>query len=71
MKKKFIYLFAVFGLLFSTTLSAEPQEVPKLPKEQSLAKKKNWQPWAVAIVTVLVATTGIVVVAKDPGKRAH
>ncbi len=71
MRKNIVCLFVVFSFLFSTFLNAESKEVPKISNDQSYFKKKNWQPWTVAIVTILVATAGIVIVAKDRGKKAH
>ena len=71
MKKKIMYLSIIFSFLFSTFLNAEAKEVPKLSSEQTSFKKKNWQPWAVAIVTLLVAATGLIVVSKNKGKKTH
>jgi len=69
MRKKGILLFVIFSFLFSNYLQAEATEVPKQPKEGQAFKKKNWQPWAVAIVTVLVATTGLILVSDHKGKK--
>ncbi len=67
MRKKIISTFMVFSI-FSSFLFAEakdiPKDVPKASKESSeLYGKKNWQPWAVGIATVLIAATGITIVA--------
>ncbi len=41
----------------------EEKEVPKAAQESSIAAEKtNWQPWAVAAVTIAVAATGIAIV---------
>lgn len=71
MKKKIICLTVIFSFLFSSFLNAEAKEVPKLTPEQTACKKKNWQPWAVAFVTILVATAGLVAVSQHKGKKKH
>lgn len=71
MKKKIVYFFVAFSFIFSNFVSAESKEVPKISNEQASFKKKNWQPWVVAFVTLLVAGTGIAVVATHKGKDAH
>lgn len=71
MKKKIVCLFVLSSFIFSTFINAECKEVPKAPNEQGYFKKKNWQPWVVGVVTLLVAATGIAIVAKDKGRKAH
>jgi hypothetical protein len=71
MKKKIFALFVIFSFLFSSFLSAESKQVPKAANDQTYFKKKNWQPWAVAIATILVATTGLVIVSQHKGKKVH
>ena len=70
MKKKFIYLFIIFNFLFSNYIQAEAKEVVKVSDNQTSFMKKNWQPWAVTIITILVAATGILILAKNKGKKA-
>ena len=69
MKKKFIVLITILGFLLSNAYSAE-KEVPKAPKQQAITAKKI-QPWIVAIVTILVATTGLIIVSRDKGKKSN
>ena len=69
MRKKILVLLTMLGFIFSNTLSAEAKEVPKQDKEESSFKKKNWQPWVVVIVTVLIAVTGILLVKNKKGKK--
>ncbi|HEU63780.1 MAG: hypothetical protein KR126chlam4_00231 [Candidatus Anoxychlamydiales bacterium] len=69
MRKKIILLSIIFSFLFSNYLEAEVVEVPKLTEEQEKAtKKKNWQPWAIAIVSILFAVTGIAILKSKKGK---
>jgi len=71
MRKKIIVLSIIFSFLFTNYLQAEAVEVPKLTEEQEKTlKKKNWQPWAVAIVTILFAVTGIAILKSKKGKKA-
>ena len=71
MRKKIILLLMISSFLFSNYLDAEVKEIPKLTKEQQATyNKKNWQPWAVAIVSVLFAVTGIVILKSKKGKKA-
>lgn len=69
MRKKIIVLFTMLGFIFSNTLIAEPVEVPKQDKQEAYFKKKTWQPWTVAIVSILVAVTGILLVKDKKGKK--
>jgi hypothetical protein len=69
MRKKILCLSIIFSFLFLNYLSAEPKEVPKAQNDQTYFKKKNWQPWAVATVTVLVAATSIIIVSEHKGKK--
>ncbi|NGX35929.1 MAG: hypothetical protein K1000chlam1_00765 [Candidatus Anoxychlamydiales bacterium] len=69
MRKKILVLFTMLGFIFSNALIAEPVEVPKQDKEESSYKKKNWQPWTVAIVSILIAVTGILLVKNKKGKK--
>ena len=71
MKKKIIYLTVIFSFLFSGFIDAEAKEVPKIAPEQMACKKKNWQPWVVAFVTIAVASTGLIIAKKHKGKKAH
>lgn len=69
MRKKIILLSIIFSFLFSNYLEAEAVEVPKLTEEQEKAvKKKNWQPWAITIVSILFAVTGIAILKSKKGK---
>jgi len=71
MRKKIVLLSIIFSFLFSNYLEAEAVEVPKLTEEQQKAiKKKNWRPWAVAIVSVLFAVTGIAILKSKKGKSS-
>lgn len=71
MRKKIIFLFVIFSFLFSNYLDAEAIEVPKLTKEQEATyKQKNWKPWAVVIVSVLFAVTGIAILKSKKGKSS-
>ncbi|NGX34473.1 MAG: hypothetical protein K1060chlam1_00826 [Candidatus Anoxychlamydiales bacterium] len=71
MKKKIILLSMIFSFLFSNYLQAETTEVPKLTKEQEASvKRKNWKPWAVAIVSILFAVTGIAILKSKEGKKS-
>lgn len=69
MRKKILILLTMLGFIFSNTLSAEAKEVPKQDKEESAYKKKNWQPWAIAIVSILIAVTGILLVKNKKGEK--
>ncbi|OGN59424.1 MAG: hypothetical protein A3F40_02675 [Chlamydiae bacterium RIFCSPHIGHO2_12_FULL_27_8] len=61
--KKIAAFFIIIGMTFTAQVKAEPVEVPKVAKESSKASEKsNWQPWAVGIITVLIAATGITIV---------
>ncbi|MFA6118658.1 MAG: hypothetical protein WCT85_00030 [Parachlamydiales bacterium] len=64
--KKLITLSIFFSFVFSNLL-AEAQEVPKLSPEQTTFKKRNWQPWAIATITVLIAGTGIYLTSRHQG----
>lgn len=71
MKKKIILLSTIFSFLFTNYLEAEATEVPKLTEEQAAAsKRKNWKPWAVAIVSVLFAVTGIAILKSKKGEKS-
>ena len=64
--KKITTVILAFGLIFSSNLKAEATEVPKAAKESSeLYEKSNWRPWAVGIITILIAATGITLVAAN------
>lgn len=71
MKKKIVCLTVIFSILFSGFLDAEAKEVPKLTPEQAACRKKNYKPWVVAFVTVLVAATGLIAASWHKGKKAH
>jgi hypothetical protein len=69
MKKYAITISIIFSFLFTDLLSVV-KEVPKPTAEQQQNyKKRNWQPWVVAIITFLIAGTGIYYVAKHKGKK--
>ena len=66
MKKNFISALTVFTFLLSSTLFADAKEVPIAAKESSLVyEKTNWQPWVVALITIAIATTGLVIVSSN------
>jgi len=69
MKKKIFCLFVIFNFLFLNILNAEAKEVPKTSKEQPTINKKKWEPWAVAIATILIAAAGLIIVSKHKGKK--
>lgn len=72
MRKKIILLSIIFSFLFSNYLEAEAIEVPQLTKEEQTSfKKKNWQPWAVAIVSILFAVTGLAILKSKKGSKTH
>jgi hypothetical protein len=69
MKKTLIILSVTFSFLFSSLL-AEVHEVPKQSQEEIQKNKKtNWQPWAVGVITVLIAGTGVYLVATHKGHK--
>jgi len=69
MKKKLLIPVILFSFLFTTYLNSNAKEVPKTVEEPSISKKKKIQPWAVAMITILVAVTGLILVSNDKGKK--
>ena len=57
MNKKITSILLILSFVFSTHLFAEKKEVPKVKKSEESYIRKNWQPWAVAIVTIAIAAT--------------
>lgn len=69
MNKILITFSIMFSFLFSNIFS-EAHEIPKpTPEEKQKTKKTNWQPWAVSIVSALIAGTGIYLVATHKGNK--
>ncbi|MBN2478854.1 MAG: hypothetical protein JXA94_01370 [Parachlamydiales bacterium] len=66
MRKKIFALITLLSFCFSSLAYAEAKEVPQAAKESSsIYESKNWRPWAVAIITIVIAAVGITLVAKD------
>ncbi|NGX55816.1 MAG: hypothetical protein K1060chlam5_00043 [Candidatus Anoxychlamydiales bacterium] len=65
MKKKLTVLLTCFSILFSNLCFAESKEVPAAKESSSAMEEKNWQPWAVAFVTIAIAAVGITLLVID------
>lgn len=69
MNKIIIAFFATSSFIFSN-IFAEAHEIPKLSQEEKQkAKKTNWQPWAVSVITILIAGTGVYFVSTHKGHK--
>jgi hypothetical protein len=65
MKKKLTVLFVFISFLFSNKSYAEAKEVPAAKESTSIMENTNWQPWAVALVTIAIAAVGITLLVVD------
>ncbi len=75
MKKSFIIITTAFSFLLSSNISAEPQEVAKASEASTnAARNEKWKKWGIAIGTILIAATGITIIAVNkgtPAKQQH
>ena len=55
--------------LLSNFAFAAPKEVPKLKKNPSIFQRNNVTPWAVTMLSVILASTGLIAIAKNHNKN--